>query len=225
MTTRVKSLAQAKADRIARAIRRVAIYARVSTAEQKSAAEQVRQLEKLARGRGWKVVARVREVASGASKRPARDELLAAARRGELDAVLVWKLDRWGRSVADLVATMHELERVGCAFVSLTEALDLSTPSGRALAGMLAVFAEFERDMLRERVRDGIARVKREGKRLGRPPRARELAGKVLELRAKRRGVASIARELGIGETSVRRAIATAASRPLHKTGRRRAIT
>jgi Resolvase, N terminal domain len=97
--------------------------------------------------------------------------LIAAARRRELDAILVWKLDRWGRAVTDLVATLHELSALGVAFVSLTEALDLSTPSGRALATMLAVFAEFERDMLRERVRGGLERVRREGKRLGRPRR------------------------------------------------------
>jgi DNA invertase Pin-like site-specific DNA recombinase len=102
------------------------------------------------------LVRRVREVASGAAKRTKRDELIAAARRRELDAILVWKLDRWGRAVTDLVATLHELSALGVAFVSLTEALDLSTPSGRAPATMLAVFAEFERDMLRERVRGGL---------------------------------------------------------------------
>ncbi len=91
------------------------------------------------------------------------------------------------------------------AFVSLTEALDLSTPSGRALAGMLAVFAEFERDMLRERVRAGLQRVRAEGKRIGRPPTAARLSAKVHELRARNMTHAAIARALGIGETSVRR--------------------
>jgi putative DNA-invertase from lambdoid prophage Rac len=192
---------------------RAAIYARVSTADQHTIPEQVRQLEELARRRGWRIVRVVREVASGATKRAKRDELLDDARRRVLDAVLVWKLDRWGRSVADLVATLNELTALGVVFVSMTEALDLSTPSGRALAGMLAVFAEFERDMLRERVRGGLERVRREGKRLGRPPTA---ARHTAEVRALRRGDlshAEIARQVGIGESSVRRILASAPRR------------
>ena len=76
-----------------------------------------------------------------------------------MDVILVWRLDRWGRSLVDLVATLQELAAVEVGFVSITEALDLTTPSGRALAGMLAVFAEFERDILRDRVRAGIAQA------------------------------------------------------------------
>jgi DNA invertase Pin-like site-specific DNA recombinase len=96
--------------------------------------------------------------------------LLDAARRREIDVVLVWRLDRWGRSVADLLATLQELDHLGVGFVSLTEALDLSTPAGRAMAGLLAVFAECERDILRERVRAGLDHARQTGKRLGRPP-------------------------------------------------------
>ena len=187
---------------------RAAIYARVSTADQHTIPEQVRQLEELARRRGWKIVRTVREIASGASKRAKRDELLDDARRRELDAILVWKLDRWGRSVADLVATLNELTALGVVFVSMTEALDLSTPSGRALAGMLAVFAEFERDMLRERVRGGLERARREGKHLGRPPTAASHADEVRALRRREMSHAEIARRLSIGETSVRRILA-----------------
>ena len=83
--------------------------------------------------------------------------------------MLVWRLDRWGRSVTDLLATLQELEHLGVGFVSLTEALDLTTPAGRAMAGLLAVFAEFEREILRERVRAGLAHARQNGKRLGRP--------------------------------------------------------
>jgi hypothetical protein len=111
----------------------------------------------------------VREVGSGAAQREAREKLLDAARRREIDIVVVWRLDRWGRSVTDLLATLQELEHLGVGFVSLTEALDLTTPSGRAMAGLLAVFAEFEREILRERVRAGLADAKRNGQRLGRP--------------------------------------------------------
>jgi DNA invertase Pin-like site-specific DNA recombinase len=186
----------------------------VSTSDQHTIPEQVRQLTEFARRRGWKVVRIVREVASGAAKRAKRDELLADARRREIDAVLVWKLDRWGRSVADLVATLNELAALGVAFVSITEALDLSTPSGRALAGMLAVFAEFERDMLRERVRGGLERARREGKHLGRPRTAATHAAEIRALRRRDLSHAEIARRLGIGETSVRRILASR-SRPL----------
>ena len=95
----------------------------------------------------------VKEVGSGASQRQLREKLLEAACRQEVDVVLVWRLDRWGRSVADLLATLQELDHLGVGFVSLTEALDLRTPAARAMAGLLAVFAEFEREILRERVR------------------------------------------------------------------------
>lgn len=187
---------------------RAAIYARVPTSDQHTIPEQVRQLSDFAKRRGWKITTTVREVASGASKRVKRDELLRAARRREIDAILVWKLDRWGRSVADLVTTLHELSALDVAFVSLTEALDMSTPSGRALAGMLAVFAEFERDLLRERVRGGLDRARREGKKLGRPATAAMHADKVHELRARNLTQAEIATTLGIGESSVRRILA-----------------
>ena len=106
--------------------------------------------------RGWTIAVQVREVGSGAAKREAREKLLEAARRREIDVVLVWRLDRWGRSVTDLLATLQELEHLGVGFVSLTEALDLTTPAGRAMAGLLAVFAAFEREILGERTRAGL---------------------------------------------------------------------
>lgn len=83
--------------------------------------------------------------------------------------MLVWRLDRWGRSVGDLLATLQELEHLGVGFISLPEALDLTTPAGRAMAALLAVFAEFEREVLRERVRAGLAHARQNGQRLGRP--------------------------------------------------------
>lgn len=201
---------------------RAAIYARVSTNDQHTIPEQVRRLAEFAKRRGWTVTATVREIASGAAKRVKRDELLAAAHRREIDAVLVWKLDRWGRSVADLVATLGELAALDVIFVSMTEAIDLSTPSGRALATMLATFAEFERDMLRERVRSGLDRVRREGKRLGRPPTAALQAAKVKALRARDLTHAEIARRLGIGESSVRRILAVDSRCPRRALQRRR---
>jgi DNA invertase Pin-like site-specific DNA recombinase len=102
---------------------------------------QTRALREYATRRGWTIALQVKEIGSGASQRERREQLLEAARRREIDVVLVWRLDRWGRSVTDLLATLQELEHLGVGFVSLTEALDLTTPAGRAMAALLAVFA------------------------------------------------------------------------------------
>src|SRR5687768_2506975 len=116
---------------------KVGIYARVSTFDQQTLPMQVKQMRAYVRNRKWKLEAEFQEVGSGVKTRPMREELLKMARRREIDAVLVWKLDRFGRSLADLVVTLNELRALGVAFISLTEALDFSTPIGRAMAGML----------------------------------------------------------------------------------------
>jgi DNA invertase Pin-like site-specific DNA recombinase len=151
---------------------RAGLYARVSTNDQQTLAMQNRAMREYAARRGWTVALQVREVNSDAVRREAREKLLEAARRRQIDVVLVWRLDRWGRSVTDLLATLQELEHLGVGFVSLTEALDLTTPAGRAMAGLLAIFAEFEREVLRERTRAGLAHARESGKRLGRPKRS-----------------------------------------------------
>jgi len=184
---------------------RVGLYARVSTHDQQTLPMQYRAMRQYATRRGWRIVLQVKEIGSGASQRERREQLLEAARRREIDVVLVWRLDRWGRSVTDLLATLQELEHLGVGFVSLTEALDLTTPAGRAMAGLLAVFAEFEREILRERVRAGLAHARQNGQRLGRPLTAALQADQVRKLY--RTGVtkAEIARRLQMGRTSVRR--------------------
>jgi DNA invertase Pin-like site-specific DNA recombinase len=188
---------------------RAGLYARVSTDDQQTIPLQMRALREYAARRGWVVALQVREIGSGASARQLREKLLEAARRRELDVVLVWRLDRWGRSVTDLLATLQELDHLGVGFVSLTEALDLTTPAGRAMAGLLAVFAEFEREILRERVRAGLAHARHNGKRLGRPPTAARHADEVRKLYRDRVSKAEIARRLQIGRTSVRRILTT----------------
>jgi DNA invertase Pin-like site-specific DNA recombinase len=130
---------------------------------------QNRAMCEYATRRGWTIAMQVKEVGSGASQRQMREKLIEAARRGQIEVVRVWRLDRWGRSVTDLLATMQELEHLGVGFVSLTEALGLTTPAGRAMAALLAVFAAFEREILGERVRAGLAHARQNGKRLGRP--------------------------------------------------------
>ena len=158
--------------------------------------------------RGWTIALQVKEVGSGASQRQMREKLIEAARRREIEMVLVWRLDRWGRSVTDLLATLQELEHLGVGFVSLTEALDLTTPAGRAMAALLSVFAEFEREILRERVLAGLAHVRQNGKRLGRPATAALNADQVRKLRSSGLSKSVIARRLNIGRTSVRRILA-----------------
>src|SRR5580700_7243220 len=151
---------------------RAGLYARVSTNDQQALAMQNRAMREYAARRGWVIALQIREVNSGAARREAREKILEAARRREIDVVLVWRLDRWGRSVTDLLATLQELEHLGVGFVSLTEALDLTTAAGRAMAAMLAVFAAFEREILRERTRAGLENARQNGKRLGRPATA-----------------------------------------------------
>ena len=130
---------------------------------------------------------------------------MRAARRRDIDAIVVWRLDRWGRSLADLVGTLHELQALGVGFISLQDALDFTTPTGRALAGMLAGFAEFEREILRERVKAGIAQARKRGTRHGRPPTVAHHAAAVQQLAAAGCSRSAIARHLGISRTSVRR--------------------
>lgn len=184
------------------------LYARVSTHDQQTIPMQTRAMREYATRRGWGIALQVKEVGSGAAQREKREQLIEAARRREIDVVLVWRLDRWGRSVTDLLATLHELEHLGVGFVSLTEALDLTTPAGRAMAGLLAVFAEFEREILRERVRAGLEHARRNGQRLGRPKTAALHADQVRKLYRAGISKSAISRRLQISRTSVRRILA-----------------
>src|ERR1700693_5100200 len=184
---------------------RVGLYARVSTHDQQTPPLQMRAMREYATKRGWTIAIQGKEVGSGAAERELRGKLRAAARRREIDVVLVWRLDRWGRSLVDLVVTLKELAELGVSFVSLTEALDLTTPTGRAMAGLLSVFAAFEHEVLRERIRAGIAEARLKGKHLGRPLTVAKKAGQIGKLHRAGVSKAEIARRLDIGRTSVRR--------------------
>jgi putative DNA-invertase from lambdoid prophage Rac len=184
---------------------RVGLYARVSTHDQQTLPLQMRAMREYVAKRGWTIAVQIKEVGSGATERELRETLLAAARRREIDVVLVWRLDRWGRSLLDLVVTLKELSALGVAFVSLTEALDLTTPTGRAMAGLLSVFAEFEHEILRERIRAGIAEARLKGKHLGRPVTVGKKTGQIRKLHRSGISKAEIARRLEISRTSVRR--------------------
>ncbi len=184
---------------------KVGIYARVSTQEQQTLPLQIKDLREFAKRRKWAIEMEISDVASGARSRPKREELLNLARQRKIDCILVWRLDRFGRSLADLIATLDELNSLGVSFVSLNESLDLTTPSGKALAGMLAVFAEFERSILKERVKAGIAEARSKGKAHGRPRTAANKKEEVIKLFASGKGLSKseIARRLKIGRTSV----------------------
>jgi putative DNA-invertase from lambdoid prophage Rac len=182
---------------------RVGLYARVSKHDQQTLPMQLSAMRSYARKRKWAVAAEVRDVGSGATTRPKRQKLIDLARQRVIDLVLVWRLDRWGRSLVDLVNTLQELNALGVGFVSLSEALDLTTPSGRALAGMLAVFAEFERDILRDRVKAGIAQARIEGRPHGRPKTAAKLVQEMRGLRKQGMSKRAIAKRLSVSRASV----------------------
>ena len=152
--------------------KRVAFYLRVSTGEQ-TTENQRRELEAVAGHRGWDVVAVYEDLgisgAKGRDKRPQLDRMLKDAVRGKFDILAAWAVDRLGRSLQDLVGTLGELRTAGVGLFLHQQALDTTTPSGRAMFGMLSVFAEFERAMIQERVKAGLARARATGKRLGRP--------------------------------------------------------
>jgi DNA invertase Pin-like site-specific DNA recombinase len=187
---------------------RAALYARVSTLDQQTLPMQMRAMRDSAANRGWTVAMQVKEVGSGAVRREQRQQLIDAARRREIDVVLVWRLDRWGRSLLDLVTTLQELTDLNIGFVSLSEALDLTTSTGRAMAGMLSVFAAFEHDILRERVRAGLDHARQSGTRLGRPATAATKAAQVRKLFRQGISKSEISRRLDIGRTSIRRILA-----------------
>ncbi len=191
---------------------RVAIYARVSTDGQ-SVNAQLAELREVADRRGWEIVHEYTDRgisgAKGRDQRPALDAMLKAATRGEFDAVAAWSVDRLGRSLLHLVAGLGDLHAAGVGLYLHKQGLDTSTPSGRAMFGLLGVFAEFEREMIAERVRAGIKNAKAKGTKsgnpFGRPRVSAEVERKVRQLRAREWGVNRIARELGIGSGTVRR--------------------
>lgn len=181
------------------------IYARVSTHDQHTLGMQIEAMRKYAKARDWHIEIEVSEIGSGAKERPKRLELINQAKRRQIDVIIVWKLDRWGRSVNDLFHTLHELNALGVGFISLTEVLDLATATGRAMAGLLSIFAEFEREILRERVKAGIAHARSKGVSHGRPATAKKRANDMISLSKMGLSHSEIARQLSVGRTSVRR--------------------
>jgi len=149
---------------------KVAVYARVSTHDQ-TAENQLIELRRYVDARGWSAVEYVDHGISGSKdRRPALDELIAAAKRRKFDVVVCWRLDRLGRNLRHLVVLIDELNAMGVSFVSLNEGIDFMTPAGRLQFHILASLSEFERSRIQERVRAGLARARAQGRRLGRKP-------------------------------------------------------
>ena len=184
---------------------RAAIYARVSTLDQ-NPENQLAELRRYVEARGWTAVEYVDHGVSGAKeRRPALDELLGDARRQRFDVVVCWRLDRLGRNLKHLVTLLDELQALGVAFVSLGEGIDCTTPAGRLQLHILAALAEFERARIAERVRAGLARARREGRRIGRPKL--ELSADAVDA-VRGLSVRQAARRLGISRSAAHRALA-----------------
>ncbi len=185
---------------------KAALYVRVSTHAGQNPEMQLGESREYCQRRGWEVAGEYVDVGvSGAKeRRPELDRLLAACRKRLVDAVVVYRYDRFARSLRQLVNALCEFDALGIQFVSLHEGVDTSTPNGRLVFGIFASIAEFERELIRERVRSGLAVARARGKRLGRPPSAVD-ADKVATLRVQGLSWREIARELGVGIGTVHR--------------------
>ncbi len=189
---------------------KAAIYARVSTTNNgQDPRVQTRELEEYCQRRGWKVAGEYVDTGiSGArEKRPQLDRLMADAHRRRFDAVVVWRFDRFARSVSHLLRALETFKALGIEFVSLSEQVDTSTPTGKMVFTVLGAVAELERSLIAERVRAGLRNARAKGKRLGRPRNAVDRS-RIASLRRVGRSWAAIGQELGVGEGTVRRATA-----------------
>ena len=183
------------------AMKKVAIYARVSTDKQ-STDNQLRELRTIADKNGWELVNEfIDEGISGAKgryKRPQFNALMKSAVRREIDVVMAWSVDRLGRSLQHLIEFLSEIQEAGCDLYLHQQAIDTSTPSGKAMFQMCGIFSEFERSIIRERVKSGLARAKENGVVLGRKPISNSTKNEIIAMRATGMSMAKIANELGI---------------------------
>ena len=190
--------------------RKVAVYARVSTDKQ-TTENQLNQLRAIADKNGWVIVREfVDEGISGAKgreKRPQFDALLKSAVRRDFDLVLSWSVDRLGRSLQHLVEFLNELHGVGCDLFLHQQAIDTTTPSGKAMFGMCGIFAEFERSIIQQRVKAGLERARANGVRLGRPAISQGMKDEILAMRATGMSMNKIAGEIGISKSVVVRTV------------------
>ncbi len=185
---------------------RAAIYARVSTTNGQDPGMQTRELREYCQRRGWEIEGEYVDagVSGAKERRPQLDALLVACRKRRMDAVVVYRYDRFARSLRQLVNALEEFRSLGIEFISLHEGVDTSTPNGRLVFGIFASIAEFERELIRDRVKSGIAAARSKGKRLGRPTVSVD-AARIAALRDSGATWSTITRELGLSAGTVKR--------------------
>ena len=191
--------------------KRVAFYLRVSTGGQ-TVENQRRELAAAAEQRGWTIIELYSDNgfsgAKGRDKRPAFDRMCKDAVAGKFDIVAAWSVDRLGRSVLHLAQFVEDLRGAGVGLFLLKQGLDSGTPTGRAMLGMCSVFAELEREIIRERIKSGLARALSQGKTLGRKPVSARVEDQIRALRGKGLGKLKIAKQLKCGVSTVQRVLA-----------------
>jgi DNA invertase Pin-like site-specific DNA recombinase len=202
---------------------KIALYARVSTVDKGQDVElQLRDLRQYAAARGWVIYSEYIDKGQSGSKdrRPELDRLMASARKRRIDGILVWRLDRFGRSLKHLINTLDELRSLGVAFISYSENLDLNTSTGQLLFHLLGAFAEFERNLIRERVIAGIQNAKAKGKHIGRHPLIQEnLLETVKQYKDKGFSVRGISKVSGITKSTVHKSLKILAQKSLENKG------
>ena len=191
---------------------KVAIYARVSTQDQDPGL-QLSELRRYIKDREWTVYQEYVDIGQSGAKdsRPELNKLIADAKRRRFDTVLVWKFDRFARSVKHLVNSLYEFKALGIDFVSLTEGIDTSTPLGEAMFSIIGAMAQLERDLIRERVTAGMRRAREKGKALGRPRKEIDL-GKLIALREANYSLGKIATITGLPKSTVHSTLKTASA-------------
>jgi DNA invertase Pin-like site-specific DNA recombinase len=188
--------------------KRAAIYVRVSTDKQ-TVENQLRELRQIAERRGWQVVEEYHDAgisgAKGRDQRPGLDQMLKDASRRKFDVVMAWAIDRLGRSLIDLLGTIQSLEACGVDLYLDQQSIDTTTPAGRLMFQMTGAFAEFERSMIRQRVKAGLRRAVEQGKQLGRPRVSPAIEKRIQSHLRKGMGILKVASELGVGTSTVQR--------------------
>jgi DNA invertase Pin-like site-specific DNA recombinase len=188
--------------------KRAAVYVRVSTDKQ-TVENQLRELRQIAERRGWQVVEEYHDAgisgAKGRDQRPGLDQMLKDASRRKFDVVMAWAIDRLGRSLIDLLGTIQRLEACGVDLYLDQQSIDTTTPAGRLMFQMTGAFAEFERSMIRQRVKAGLRRAVEQGKQLGRPRVSRDVEKRIQSHLRKGMGILKVASELGVGTSTVQR--------------------
>ncbi len=190
--------------------RRVALYARVSTKNRQDPESQLLPLREYAQARGFEISSEYVDICSGRKdSRPELARLMADAQKRRLDAVAVWKFDRFARSTRHLVTALEQFNALGVDFISLSESIDTSTPMGKMVFTVLAAVAELELSLIRERVVMGLQRAKAQGTRLGRPPGTKANVRKIQKLRRQGLSIRQITSEMTISKSTVSRLLNT----------------